>query len=886
MLRQSKIDIALISFFLAMVSYSAYQLFGVKNDVLVKKYTIAEIASTTNQVKEKPLAQINWFETERGTQLEAGDMLFTHDDSKAKIKFFHGPEIELAGNTLFKVGPDPTSSQLERGKVRAYLDKEDQSFDIYLNDETYTLSGNKADLVINNSGTKSSITLLKGSLNLKAKKANKVYQLKEKEKIEITKTAVEVKQVTLSPVAPTDGELIKILTGEGVNLQWVASEKVSLLVSTDDDMSDPIIDKKLESPFALNLDPGTYYWQLKHEEQQSEIQKFKVKHYSAPLIEDDLMEQSIVLNGTNTFELSWEHEEANRFFLEIEKNGSITQKVVNKDYDYFTVKQPGLYRWRVREYDTKKELPATAWAVIEVIAPVRDVKPTLISPVNNHMATLYRVEGNVSDIQLSWTSAELADDYLLELASDPAFDNIIHTHQSKKLTYQYKPEKSSIIYWRITSTMNGKSHLSPVNKLFIKINELKRKLKDGVKIVLKKPGQFVEFAWQEQNLSEENFYQFEVSPDPSFKKDVMVQKTKVSKQKLKMPKPGIYYWRTKIITKDNKEIYLPPTQVIFEKSKPPRAPKVRKKKLKFKLKSYVPSSFSLISVAYARAEKFKITWEELEDVKEYEIEVYADAKMKKKLLSQKTTKPHFYWPYGQAGTFYWRVRAIDFWDQQGEYSALSSFSLVKEQRKRRPLAPKKKIAKKPKPLPKKTIKKRAKSILAKPLDRTYTIGYSPRNINFQQDDNITIEGTALQSFSFGGHYEKYSAQAVFIKGVVFEDQDFTDFNLDLKRKLSIYKYQLEVGLNTHMLSNYTTANARAEKEANSLYYGVLMEKTWSFLTKHEAKVRLSLGTATNYRVEYNFLFKKYKLGLLYDGFSTNDITMTQLGLNAHYSTNF
>jgi hypothetical protein len=260
MLRQSKIDLVFIFVFTCITILCVNQLFFNSQNTLVKEFSIAEVINFNNIVKEKPVNQLNWFDTSSGGKLEAGDLIFTHNDSKAKIKFYHGPIITVEENTLFKVGPDPESSRLQRGRVRAFIKDKSKTFNILLNDEKYALNGENADIIIKNKGKNSTITLVKGKLEIKKENTQTPVTVTENQEVIINDEKISVETIKLELISPSDKSEIKKLSDEKIKLEWLALEQSTVEVSKSENFKDIIFSETTSKKFIeINLLPGQYF---------------------------------------------------------------------------------------------------------------------------------------------------------------------------------------------------------------------------------------------------------------------------------------------------------------------------------------------------------------------------------------------------------------------------------------------------------------------------------------------------------------------------------------------------------------------------------------------------------------------------------------------------
>ena len=112
--------------------------------------------------------------------------------------------------------------------------------------------------------------------------------------------------------------------------------------------------------------------------------------------------------------------------------------------EHFNVATVGLYNDAYRT-NVSAEIPA----------------PTLLTPANEAADEPY-----VSGVAMSWSAVSDADNYVVEIASDAAFENIVLTKTLETTSWNAGPlEKETTYYWRVTaaqSFLNGASATSEV----------------------------------------------------------------------------------------------------------------------------------------------------------------------------------------------------------------------------------------------------------------------------------------------------------------------------------------------------------------------------------------------------------------------------------------
>jgi len=203
-------------------------------------------------------------------------------------------------------------------------------------------------------------------------------------------------------------------------------------------------------------------------------------------------------------------------------------------------------------------------------------------------------------------------------------------------------------------------------------------LKNGKKIVLKRPGDAVTFSWSDTKVESEK-YLLEVSSDRRFDKIEKTEEVEATNVNLKFSKLGTFYWRTRIISPSGEVKYAPPVRIKVVPPAPPEPPKLRKKMIKKITDIFLKVLDFLIPTAQAQ-EVITLDWEKVENVKSYKIEIYDGDNL---LVTENVTSNFYRWPIDRVGVYLWRVASVDYWNQVGEFSEYSEVVVEKRVPKRK-----------------------------------------------------------------------------------------------------------------------------------------------------------------------------------------------------------
>ncbi len=194
----------------------------------------------------------------------------------------------------------------------------------------------------------------------------------------------------------------------------------------------------------------------------------------------------------------------------------------------------------------------------------------------------------------------------------------------------------------------------------------------SVRIELRKPDQQVEFNWEGE---EKQKYQFELSEKSDFEKILITKSVESSQTKVSFPKTGVFFWRAKKIDADGNVIFQKPVKVIVKPTPPPSKPILDEEirlKIKKRSSSVQERIFDFFIMSANAEEKFvEIPMPDNEDAKSYKIEIYADENGKKLIKTGQTNETVYRFDNPDAGTYWFRVSIIDYWDRESPFSDFS-----------------------------------------------------------------------------------------------------------------------------------------------------------------------------------------------------------------------
>lgn len=464
---------------------------------------------------------------------------------------------------------------------------------------------------------------------------------------------------------------------------------------------------------------------------------------------------------------------------------------------------PGEYEWSVTEKGESLSHPAE----FDVVSKISS--PTLSSPKDLEEIVFYESSTRVN---FRW---EGIDGSILQVTDE--FQNLHFSEDVEGNQKSVEFFNESVYEWKVKSkTSRQESDWSDSRKVMIR----KVDYSEGEPIVieLKRPNQLAEFSW-ENSPNESNFI---LSKTKDFKNVVYTRAVDgKSNVKVRIPDVGVYYWQVK--TKEGKTTKTRPKKVLIRPVPPPSKPKAPPRlRLKLKPKSVKADFFNFFSNAYAQAfEEVVVSFDPIEDAKEYEIEIYSDQKLKRLVKSIKTEAPSFKWTPPRVGSYTWRIRFKDHWDRWSPYSDPADMAALVDSR----FIQKRKVVKKKRPVKKKIVKKAPtkKSIKKivrkqKPLPKNSIAAYyTPSTITFEntKTQKVEVEGEAL-----GGHGLEYKMNSRYpwlvnyqsSYGEVFDGEEFAIRGIQAAITYPFGNYQIGISSLFKNVTNYNTADGTPKSD--------------------------------------------------------------------------
>ena len=623
---------------------------------------IANLSIVAGDVRFQPLSVPTWNSAIRGTELAAGDSVFTGNASKATVAFFdQGSSIELAPESMVvirKLAGD-FEVELKRGYFIANFEGK--------NSRLAVRSAGKVPSIINagitggriavDSDQDSAFTILSGSAEITA--GSKTSQVE---------SGGSLLMSTLSPLSneapllssPAPGATIASVTGESVILKWNVIKKASATakveyiveVATDISFNKPVFSLKTAEAFVSlpSLATGLYYWRV----------------------------------GTAG-----------------SSNGK-TAFSIPRELNVFSDRAPRLFQ------------PADG-AVFSAASQRSYLVKSGNSATADNDADKNSANQQRSAAFFDWEELANATGHQLEIASDKEFTKIVRKVETIFASATVVGLRDGSYFWRATSNLDG-DRKSPASQIFkFKLVSIKEapvvtagqqttgllSASSSAPIAPLRPLATAGQEWHDSKIPQT----YPKSGDLKSAKLPAVAPSPVAKPVPKAVKPAAILPSPK------------PTPVLVPDPVPPPlldAPDIDedqlieykpKKEGAWRLPSlrYLLGALSLVGTAYAADEKVDgkegavnstpevidaaiLKWKEVTGAVGYYLEIASDKDFVKIVNSATTTVANFPWVNPPEGRFYFRVAAVDKLGRKGKSSRVSRLTIRKDDVKEAPKA--------------------------------------------------------------------------------------------------------------------------------------------------------------------------------------------------------
>ncbi len=633
-----------------------------------------------NTVKTKKSFNYHWINTRSGEALNENDQIFTYNNSSAEIKLKSGAKIHVTPNSLIslKSQGEQTGINIENGLILADLSNTNEKIKVDLGGEEVELSSKDAQLQITKQDGKSKIEIIKGEVILKDK--GNAISLKQGQLLSKKNGKLNIDESPINLLFPINGSILR--EQERISFDWKSSSNKTeerVFISKYSNFKKYKITKN-----NTKLRPGVYYWKVSSKEKESGLRMFRVLPETTTYLEKPQAEEILILNNeSKVVHFNWKDEHFNSFDFELTGPEIVEKKNLNSNFTSLSLSTAGSYKWRIRP-------TSQAWSEyrdFDLSEPFLPSAPIPSTPKNNEIITLF----GETKSSFRWTG-ERAANYHVQISKDIDFKTLVSEQKISSNVLLWAPKSTGTYHYRVRQLDSLSRETAFSKTITFKVDLIDNSNfipKAGTKIVLSKPKEKVTFKWKESSKfnNERPKYFLEVSKTSDFNEVIITKETFSNNSSVTFPTIGDYFWRTKVIYPNQKETFSSPQKVIITPTPAPSRPVIEDLNIEIKVNSILKKAkdfiLNLINILIPSASaselntSARITWKDVENSKNYILEIYKDKNLNELILSVTLDSNSYTLNSVREGTYFWRIATIDHWDRQSEFSNLSKivFSL-------------------------------------------------------------------------------------------------------------------------------------------------------------------------------------------------------------------
>lgn len=625
---------------------------------------IGQISHIEKLVRRKGDKSIFWNEIGKGHSVFDGDRIFSDTNSLADIKLEGETILKVPSETLIvlKKDKDGLGIDLQHGLVDIYFGDKLKSAKILSKGKEVKIKSEKGTVAVSSSDKGLSIVPTRGDFVIEHD--NKVTNLNKTNSVEISNftddKSVLIKSIDLIVSTPPRVNLYK----ENLLKAKISSEhkgKIKFDLSSSPSFENLMVvnDKDMipeELTLALN-ETGNYYLRasvIQNGEAIAKTKNFKLSAM-AQLEASDLLPSSneaITATKSGGVELKWNARGDLDYivrFYNLEGKAKTFKTPTNSIT--IPVFESGKYAYAVKAdrrgyaWSPRREVNVNVDNYLKAITPLIDAKVSL----NTFPGKLeFKWEGEAKE-KYDFSLKTLIDDEEVEVFKE----------KISGLSKSVLIKKPGQYIWSLTHESFPGIRI-PGTKFLIQLPVAVRLLpRSKQKYILNKtPFKNVQFRWKLNSSAVLDETKLVISKFEDFSETLMTielnekNKTKLSKRFKDL---GTYYWK---LVNEDEDIPLSETQV-------------RQFKIDYPLAKLIPRvpAKQLMKLKKIKGKKgYRIKFGGVKFAKNYEVEIYRDSKLTKKVSSYKTKKTINYWNSQKDGQFFLRVRTTDVWDRTSSWS--------------------------------------------------------------------------------------------------------------------------------------------------------------------------------------------------------------------------
>ncbi len=541
---------------------------------------IGEVTFKEKTVHRKIDSSVVWDQVENKSPVANKDTIRTLDYSDAVLTLKDGTTVRLSDNSMIYVDLSEKNLNInfDYGSIstsRADGTEPDATLHIKSGDKTIQIDKGGAAKLSKNEDENVNIQVEKGQARLALKGKEEILQTNQT--AELRDNKIDVKPIRFLLQSPPDGKYYST-SADTMNsdFKWSPLDKgVSAEFEiAKDKLFKQVVKKQSgirDTGFSLALSPGIYFWRISAKnplggkQEFSEIRKltlFAERAVNVTTPQDGkVFTYSLKLP---TIALRWtKNEFSSSYKVDIARTPDFSSivKTLDSFENYISTDIPskGTYYIRVTTRPNIPDLspvvsPASKFSIEERQVPD---PPEIISPVASANFGLDFIQK--SRIIFNWRDNKEFASYELEVARTSDFSSII-ARQNAKENFSSPEIKEQVgeLFWRVRGILpdGRKSEFSRINPFRItEPANLKLVYPESLAELDMTADKSITFRWQRPESS--GTFLLEVSSTPDFSNLLLKDDERIVSgysKKVLLKSEGKYYWRLKLLSRENKEI--------------------------------------------------------------------------------------------------------------------------------------------------------------------------------------------------------------------------------------------------------------------------------------------------------------------------------------------
>jgi len=643
---------ALIAISISVMAFCSYYLYRELTSRVEKQggEVIGTITFKKKSASRRYTDSVIWEEIAQESEIYNYDAIRTMEYSSAILTLKDGTKIELDQNTMLVVimGDKGLNINFDSGGVTAQNTTGAQGITLNSKDASISLAG--GDISVNSDDKGTNIHLNSGNATVAA--GGKELDISQNETAVLKGGVAESKKAVLTPEYPRHNSyIVSFGKTRPLDLSWKSDSEGEIKVEISlNKKFQPILKSftTKKTGHDVVLPAGDYYWRIIKGNTTSYTSKFTILSDRKPEPSSPYMNQHITLTeGSELVTFRWDKSQyAAGYEITVSANRDMTEPLLNLSSKINTIStgklNAGTYYWTVKSVYPPGIISDTTPASPKIFS-VEKRMFSLLKPVPLDQGPVPKD----SSFSLNWKGVQGAKSYKIELASDTDFRDIIETKISHNTFIRInKNLAEGQYYWRVSAFSGQKISEASDTALLTITGPVEISLISPApgSVLYDKPGN-ITFSWSDPNRGDR--YIIEISARHDFRYLKTALETSTSSIKISNPGEGNYYWRIKLKDRTGRTIAQssPGDFTIPAEMKTPVL--------------IAPANNEKIIPGIKK--RIRLQWEKIDDVSEYEVEIFQRIAGIDKSLSIYNVKKSFIDLSNQMlykpGQFSWLVRA-------------------------------------------------------------------------------------------------------------------------------------------------------------------------------------------------------------------------------------